>query len=53
MKSFVDVISRRLSEGVGAEKALLDWIGDESIQEKSAARGRSLHKEQIGAVHFM
>ena len=52
-RDFVDVIARRLSEGVGAEKAILDWIGDESIQEKSAARGRSLHKEQIGSVHFM
>lgn len=53
MTTFVDFISSRLAEGVCANEALREWVGDESIQEVSASRGRELHKELIGIVHFM
>jgi hypothetical protein len=67
-EQFIDYVSRRLAEGSCANDILRDWtVGDaefeesehprneegDSIQEVSASRGRGLHKELIGIVHFM
>jgi hypothetical protein len=43
----VEVLSNEIFEPIEKD------ISDESIQEVSASRGKSLHKEQIGTVDFM